>query len=744
MRPSPASRVVFRGDRPIFRDVHFEPNENCWRVTHSNRVAFIVDGEAYFSALRKAAMQAERSIFLVGWDFDTQVPLLPRGAPSDGYPATLLAFLNALCERKRKLSIRVLAWDFSVIYTFEREPLPAINFGWRSHRRLHFALDGEHPVGASHHQKIAVIDDRLAFVGGMDLTFARWDTSEHRPHDPRRATQDGTIARPMHDVQLAADGETAAALGELLRTRWQAATGEVLRPVRPALAARSSVDPWPADLRPDVEDVDVAIARTAPATTPGEGAIREIETLTLQAIAAAERTIFIENQYLTAGVVGNALAKRLEEETGPEVILVLPRDQGGWLEQSSMGVLRDRLLERLYASDKHDRLKVYYPDIPGLPKDQCLGVHSKVLIVDDELVKIGSANLSNRSMGLDTECDVALRAGGARREPVARAIAGLRTRLLAEHLGTSPATLDARIAESTSLLAAVESLRGGPRTLAPLGPGPEPAVHLAVLDGLVCDPERPISPEKLIEEFVPEGSRRRARRSLLHYAVLLGAVLLIAAAWRFTPLRDLMVVERLVEVGRELRDSPLSLLYVTMAFVVGGFVFFPITLLIAGTALLFDPWRGFFYAIVGSLTSACATYGIGRLLGRPMIERMLHTPRLRRFRDELRRRSFAATFGARLVPVGSFSLINMLAGALGVRFRSYFFGNLLGILPGILGFTLFADRLENTLVNPGVGNVTVLVLVLAAIVAALSLIRRALRRAGRMESMTGLREIKES
>ena len=677
---------------------------------------------------------------MVGWDFDTLVRLLPNDAPSDGFPPTLLPFLNALCQRTSGLSIYVLAWDFSVIYTFEREALPAVKFGWRSHRRVHFALDGEHPVGASHHQKIIVMDDRLAFVGGIDLTYARWDTPEHRPGDVRRANEDGSIARPMHDVEVAVSGETAAALGELFRTRWRAATGQVL----PARAiAEEFADVWPADWVADVEDAEVAIARTLPASTPQAPSVREIETLTLEAIAAAERTIFIENQYLTSGLVGNALAKRLEEPNGPQVILVLPRDQGGWLEQSSMGVLRDRLLARLRESDHEGRLRAYYPIIPGLPEDQCLGVHSKVLIIDDAFVKIGSANLSNRSMGFDTECDLAFGALGDRQEANARAIAALRTRLLAEHLGVTPATLAARFAETTSWIAAIESLRGGPRGLVPIDPGLEPAVHLAVLDGLVCDPERPISPEKLIEVFVPAGSRRRARHSLLDYVVLLAIILAVAAAWRFTPLGELMVVARLVEVGRSVRDSPFSFLLVMAIYLVGGFLFFPITLLIAGTALLFDPVRGLVFALVGSLTSACATYGVGHLAGRPMIERMLRTPRMRRFRDELRRRSFAAIFGARLVPVGSFSLINLLAGALGVRFRSYFLGNVLGILPGILGVTLFANRLENTLEDPDMANIAALALIFAAIVGVLFLIRRALRKPGRLDAVTGLREVKE-
>jgi len=160
--------------------VRFEPDENCWRVNHTDRLAFLVDGAAYFAALRQAAIRARHSIAMIGWDFDTQVRLSPEGAPSDGFPATLLAFLNALCKRTPSLSIYVLAWDFSVIYTFEREPLPAMKFAWRSHRRVHFALDGEHAVGASHHQKVIVVDDRVAFAGDfLEPVDDRHDRAEH-------------------------------------------------------------------------------------------------------------------------------------------------------------------------------------------------------------------------------------------------------------------------------------------------------------------------------------------------------------------------------------------------------------------------------------------------------------------------------------------------------------------------------------------------------------------------------------
>ena len=92
-------------------------------------------------------------------------------------------------------------------------------------------LDGAHPPGASHHQKIVVIDDSLAFCGGIDMTGDRWDTREHRDDEPRRITPGGAPYAPWHDATTAIEGPAAAALGELARDRWRRAGGAALAPV---------------------------------------------------------------------------------------------------------------------------------------------------------------------------------------------------------------------------------------------------------------------------------------------------------------------------------------------------------------------------------------------------------------------------------------------------------------------------------------------------------------------------------
>jgi phospholipase D1/2 len=362
------------------------------------------------------------------------------------------------------------------------------------------------------------------------------------------------------------------------------------------------------------------------------------------------------------------------------------------------------------------------------------------MIVDDRTARVGSANLSNRSMGLDTECDLVLdadldpRLGGA--------IASLRNGLLAEHLDCDKQAVADALASRGSLIAAVDALRGRARSLAPLpepapenaseadlasGPAPaKPTVGLAFLDGLACDPEQP-APDQLLAMLVPEGLRPPVRRSLVGWALVVAALVALVAAWRLTPLRTLLDVEKVAALGQRLSGHPAAPFGVLAAYLIGTLVFFPITLLLGGTALLFPAPIAIIYCMVGALSAASTTYGIGRLVGR-FRPRWLQRPRLMRVSRQLRRRGTLAVIAARMLPVGNFSLINMTAGAFGVPFRDYLLGNVIGLLPGVLALTVFADRIGATLRNPHVPNLIVLVLVAGAIGRTLWWLKRRIAR----------------
>jgi phosphatidylserine/phosphatidylglycerophosphate/cardiolipin synthase-like enzyme/uncharacterized membrane protein YdjX (TVP38/TMEM64 family) len=701
------------------------PGKNCWRIARAERAAFLIDADAYFAALRHAFGRARQSIVIVGWDIDSRARL---GLADDGAPLTLLALLNDVLARRPSLRVFALGWDFSVIYTFERERLPAYRFAWNAHPRLSFHLDDAHPVGASHHQKIVVIDDALAFAGGLDLTIRRWDTPAHRAGEPDRVDPAGRPYPPLHDVQMMVDGDAAAALGALVRERWRAATARTL----PRASGTAGPDLWPEAVSPDVRGAPIGIARTMPPLGDA-AAVHEVAALTLEAIAAARRWIYLESQYLTSAAVGAALARRLADADGPEIVVVLPREEHGWLEQSSMGVMRARLVRRLVDSDRHGRLRLYHPTAPDLGGD-CINVHAKVMVVDDSLARVGSANLSNRSMGLDSECDLILDAALDAR--AGAAIAGLRNRLLAEHLGTEAAVIAERLLAHDSLIRTIEALRDKPRSLAPLPPPPrsnpadlrppDNALDLTFLDGLVCDPERP-GPDKLIEAFVPEGLRRPVHRSLAGWALGLCALLALAAIWRLTPLRTLLDVDRMAALGRSLRGHPAAPAAVLAGYLVGALIFFPITLLLAATALVFSPPLSIALCLIGTLAAAAETYGLGRLIGRFRAD-WIDGSRFGKLRRQLARRGMLAIVAARLLPVGNFSLFNLTAGALGIPFGDYMLGNAVGVLPGILALTLFADRLGDTVRHPHPKNFIALAAVAALFVLVISALRRRLRK----------------
>ncbi|KWF36721.1 hypothetical protein WL88_00585 [Burkholderia diffusa] len=701
-----------------------ECGRNCDAIRNADRFAMLVDGDAYFATLRAALRRARHTVFIVGWDVDSQMHLSPADA-GDGLPDTLAAFLHALAAARHNLRIYVLAWDFAMIYALERDWPPVYRAAWRAHRGIRFRLDDTHPRGASHHQKLVVIDDRLAFVGGLDLTRSRWDTPAHAADDPRRRDAHGMPYAPFHDVQAMFDGDAAAAIGEQARSRWYNACG---RPIairaRRHLERDEDVDPWPPDARVDMRNVRLGIAYTAPRHRDREP-VRQVRALVEDTIRAARRHLYIENQYLTATVVRETLSARLADAHGPDVTIVAPRVQSGWLQEATMGVLRARLHATLKSADRFDRYRLLYPHVDGLG-DACVNVHSKLQIVDDECIVIGSANLNNRSMVLDTECCIALVAAGEPR--IRAAIAGLRERLLAEHLGTTPATIAAAFAQAGRPNAALDLLRAKPgRTLRTLDPAVAPQLDALVPVSARLDPEQPIEPDRFVREFVP----REQHRSLTARFFVLGtAVLLIAAlalAWRFSPLGKALNVASLAQAASHAAQLPGAPALLLAGYVVAATLSVPITLLITVTGIVFGAWPGFAYASAGTMAAAAATYGIGRWLGRDAVRRLAGA-RANRLSEHIGRRGVVAMAVLRLLPVAPFTIVNLVAGASHIGLRDFLVGTAIGMLPGIVLTVTFAHQLTAAFSHPGPRAFAWLAAIGVALVGVSVLLVRVLRR----------------
>ena len=519
-------------------DELLQPGRNCWRIEHASRFALLVDAAACFAAVRAVLREARRSIFILSWDIDSRVRLVPDGA-NDGWPEPLGDFLHALVSARPALQVRLLNWDYTLLYAMEREWLPAYRLGWRTHKRLQFRLDGRHPVGAAHHQKVIVVDDALAFVGGLDLTSARWDTPEHRWQDPRRQRSDGEPYEPFHDVQAMVDGEVAAALGDLCRERWRRATGQRLPEaasmrISHAVPGADSSAYWPAGVRPDLVDLEIGIARTEP-EFDGRPAVLEIAQWYADVIARARHSLVFENQYFTATRIGEALVQRLAEPRGPQVLVVSPQKQSGWLEEATMGVMRSRMHRRLQQADGHGRYRLVCPALPD-DGEGTLNVHSTLCFADDDALTIGSANLSNRSLACDTECNLCIMANGppTQRARVRRGILELRARLLAEHLDVDPADVLDACRSSASLFAAIDALSRPPRYLRPFEPLAQPELDALIPQQAPFDPARTSASGPWPARMLPLSSRKPLPHRLMALALLallwfgLGALLSVA------------------------------------------------------------------------------------------------------------------------------------------------------------------------------------------------------------------------
>lgn len=470
-------------DRP---DRILRAGDTCWTIARADRAAVIIDAADYFATVRAAIRKARHSVLLIGWDFDTRLAL-DRPDDDAGVPNTLGKLLDWAVRQQPGLQIHVLRWNLGAINALGRGTTPLAILDWMTDDRIHFKLDAAHPAGSAHHQKIVVIDDALAFCGGIDMTGDRWDTREHLDRHPLRVRP--TTRRPYppwHDVSTAVDGRAAQALGELARERWRRATGETLTPPTPT-------EVWPDGLTPLFRDVDVAIARTAP-EHEGRPGVHEIEALYLQAIRSVRHTLYIESQYFASRTIADAMAERLSEPDGPEIVLVNPEAAQGWLEEEVMGASRAMLLDRIARADRHGRFRLY---TPVTAKGQPIYVHAKVMVVDDRLLKIGSSNLNNRSMGFDTECDLALETAPdmAEDHAVRASILSLRNDLVSEHLGVTQDALEASIKRwNGSLLRAIEDLRSSGRSLRPFkAPDITEAERALFEENALLDPERPAS-----------------------------------------------------------------------------------------------------------------------------------------------------------------------------------------------------------------------------------------------------------
>lgn len=210
-----------------------------------------------------------------------------------------------------------------------------------------------------------------------------------------------------------------------------------------------------------------------------------------------------------------------------------------------------------------------------------------------------------------------------------------------------------------------------------------------------------------------EDEQRRVA-PVLRIVLLLAFLLVLSMAWRWTPISEWVNLRTILVWKLSMSDHPAAFLFVIGAYVLGGLVFFPVTILNVAAVLTFGPIRGNLYSVAGWLISAGVGYGIGWALGHDLLKR-LAGPRLDRVLEQAAGHGFLAVLTMRVLPVAPFSVVNLIVGAIGIRFRDFMLASLIGRIPGMILLTFAGLQLDRFLRQPSVGSLAFLALILVLI-----------------------------
>ncbi|MFL5959523.1 MAG: phospholipase D-like domain-containing protein [Gaiellaceae bacterium] len=386
--------------------VAIDPSPDGWASTASCvprpgcRIEPFVDGSEALPRIADAVRSARSHVHLAGWHFDSSFRL-EEGGP------TLRELLADTAER---VDVRVLAWAGAPLPLFhpDRREVRTAREELVRGTRISMALDARERPFHCHHEKLVVVDDELAFVGGIDLTSLagdRLDSSEH----PRR---DGL---GWHDTAVRLEGPVVGDVARHFLMRWRAvADGNIPEPSETGAAG---------------DGIEAHFVRTVPERLyepcrDGEWSILESY---LRALRAAERFVYLESQFLWSPEVSFVLAQKLRRPPRDDfrVIALLPAHPNNGADDSrgQVGLLIDADKESGDDTTRFLACTLYQPGPGGNP----VYVHSKAAIVDDAWLTVGSANLNAHSLFNDTEANVVARDPALARE--------LRLRLWEEHLG---------------------------------------------------------------------------------------------------------------------------------------------------------------------------------------------------------------------------------------------------------------------------------------------------------------------
>ena len=368
-----------------------------FKKTTSEQWDVIWEAGPYYERVVQALEKAHSYAIFVGWQIDSRL-MLTTG-PRESFKRLLVR----LCTEKPDFHVYFLMWDYAMFYVFERELMQ--EWVWdHVHDRIHFVFDNRHPYLGAHHEKLVLIDGETAFVGGVDICDDRWDTPQHLYYDSRRSLKhDQEEHHPYHDMSVAIHGEGAADLVEYVKARWSALSS-VPFPTRPRVALAEGHGKH-----------KILISRTRASVEMRRPLIvRETEFLMRDLVRSTQYELVIEQQYYWSEFMNNELIAlmRSRQGVGLRIFLIVPAGYNGSSAFRMMGTVQTRLLGQLMkvAQETGTNLVVGCPYARSKDgtADRPIYIHSKLMIVDDRYMAVGSANFNNRGFRLDTELTLTL------------------------------------------------------------------------------------------------------------------------------------------------------------------------------------------------------------------------------------------------------------------------------------------------------------------------------------------------
>jgi phosphatidylserine/phosphatidylglycerophosphate/cardiolipin synthase-like enzyme len=339
----------------------------------------LVDGQRAIGEIHVALQQARSHVHLAGWHITPSFGLARDGSS----PTTLRELLAELAER---IDVRVLVWAGPPAPVFEpkRSDVKQMREELTEGTRIRCVLDARERTMHCHHEKLVIVDDEIAFVGGIDLTALAGDRYDSNAH-PHKADAIG-----WHDASSRLRGPIVRDVAAHFALRWEAVTGQALE--------------LPETIAP-AGDTTVQFVRTVPegaydVLPRGEFSILESY---VRALRSAKHLIYLENQFLWSPEIVHILEGKLRNPPSDDfrVIVLLPHKANNGQDDT-----RGMLGRLVAADDGRDRFLAATIVSRTGERSGPLYVHAKIGIVDDAWLAIGSANLNEHSLFNDSEVDV--------------------------------------------------------------------------------------------------------------------------------------------------------------------------------------------------------------------------------------------------------------------------------------------------------------------------------------------------